>query len=306
MPPWITRCFFTFVNAAKGVSAPSSVVAMYNARKTIEQYVLSSHGDASRYFVTFLDNHDMKKRFRWVQPGNEDQYDDQVTMGFACLYCLPGIPCVYYGTEQGLHGIGTQDPAVREALWGIAPGFSQKAFFYAALQKIAGVRNTEPALRYGRFYFRPISGDSFHFGVSAFAPGILAWSRILNDEEVLVVANTSTIQPQSVDVILEITLSRPGQQVAILYSNNQTATPPLPVRNLSPVLVTELDGSTGSGPINATRVNLQPMEVQILRVQSCLKTQTKNKHRRIEQVDNVKDKKNKTKQMQFKTRETHE
>ena len=42
-------------------------------------------------------------------------------MGLACLYSLPGVPCLYYGTEQGLHGHGS-DPAVREALWG-GPGF---------------------------------------------------------------------------------------------------------------------------------------------------------------------------------------
>ena len=44
----------------KGFSAPAAVVAMYNRRKQVEQYILSSHGDASRFFVTFVDNHDMK------------------------------------------------------------------------------------------------------------------------------------------------------------------------------------------------------------------------------------------------------
>lgn len=162
----------------------------------------------------------MKARIRYVQPGNEHQFDDQVTMGMGCLYALPGIPCVYYGTEQGLHGSDpNNDPAVREALWGIAPTFPQNSFFYAALQKIATVRDAEAALRYGRFYFRPISGDSINFGISPYTGGILAWSRILNDREVLVIANTSGTQNVSVDVILEITLSSPGDQMDILYSN---------------------------------------------------------------------------------------
>ena len=62
----------------KGFSAPTSVVSMYLLRKQIEQFILSSHGDATRYFVTFLDNHDVKERLRFVQPGNPDQYDDQL------------------------------------------------------------------------------------------------------------------------------------------------------------------------------------------------------------------------------------
>jgi len=256
--------FNTLKPAVKNFSAPAAVVNMYVLRKQIEQNVLSSHGDATRYFVTFLDNHDMKERIRYVQPGNEHQFDDQVTLGLACLHALPGIPCVYYGTEQGLHGSGS-DPAVREALWGMAPAFPQDSFFYAQLQKIAAVRNGEPALRYGRLYFRPVSGDGSNFGVSLFPGGILAWSRILNDQEVLVVANTNTGQGQSVDVILETLLSAPGDALRILYSNKANPAAPGAVRVLNQVTVAEVDGSTGYGPLHAARVTLQSMEVQILR-----------------------------------------
>jgi hypothetical protein len=80
---------------------------------------------------------------------------------------------------------------VREALWGIAPTFPQNTSFYVKIQEVVAVRNSEPALRYGRFYFRPISGDSVNFGISPFTSGVLAWSRILNDQEVLIVANTT-------------------------------------------------------------------------------------------------------------------
>jgi glycosidase len=257
--------FNVLTPTVKGFAAPSAVVAMYNLRKQVEQYTLSSHGDASRYFVTFLDNHDMKARIRYVQPGNEHAFDDQVTLGVACLYSLPGIPCLYYGTEQGLHGSGS-DPAVREALWGIAPKFPQNSFFYSQIQRIVAVRNAQPALRYGRFYFRPISGDSVHFGVSPYPNGTLAWSRILNDQEVLIVANTNSTQNQSVDVILDMTLSAPGDHLRVLYSNKTAAIAPAPVRTLSQVTVAEVDGSTGAGPLNTVRVTLQPLEAQILRI----------------------------------------
>ena len=257
--------FSVLTPTVKGFSAPSALVAMYNLRKQVEQFILSSHGDATRFFVTFLDNHDVKARIRFEQPGNVDEFDDQVTMGVACLYSLPGVPCLYYGTEQGLHGRGS-DAAVREALWGIAPTFPRNTSFFLEIQRVVAVRNAEPALRYGRFYFRPISGDSVNFGVSPFPGGVLAWSRILNDQEVLIVANTNTAQSQSVDVILEITLSKPGDTLRLLYSNKSAPNAPAPVKTLNQVKVAEVDGTTGTGPINMVRVTLQPMEAQILRI----------------------------------------
>jgi glycosidase len=251
----------------KGLAAPSAVVDMYKLRKEREQYILSSHEDATRFFVTFLDNHDVHERIRFEQPGDEHRYDDQVTLGLATLYSLPGIPCLYYGTEQGLHGGGSDapDPAVREALWGITPSFPRNSLFYQEIQKITTVRNAEPALRYGRFYFRPISGDGQTFGVSPFPGGVLAFSRILNDQEVIVVANTSTKQGQSVDVILEIALSQENAPYGILYSNQNTRTDPSPVRKTGTVIVREVDGSIGNGPLHVLRVTLRPMEVQIIR-----------------------------------------
>jgi glycosidase len=239
------------------------VVSMYQFRKQVEQSILSTHGDATRYFVTFVDNHDMKERIRYEQPGNPAQYDAQVSMAVGCLYALPGIPCIYYGTEQGLHGAGS-DPAVREALWGMAPAFPMNSNFYLELQKLAGVRATAPALRYGRYYFRPISGDGINFGVSPFPGGIIAWSRILNDTEVVVVANTSAAQAVSIDVILDISLSAPGDQLRLRYSNHPAPAAPAAVRTLQQVTVAEVDGSTSHGPLNVMRATLQPMELQIL------------------------------------------
>jgi glycosidase len=246
----------------KGFAAPGALVDMYHRRKVIEQNILSSHGDATRFFVTFLDNHDMKERLRYVASGDEHRFDDQVTLGLACLYALPGIPCLYYGTEQGLHGSGS-DPAVREALWG-GPGFPETSLFYQHLQQIATVRAKRPALRYGRFYFRPISGDGQTFGVSAFPQGGLAFSRILNDEEVIVVANTNTRQGQSWDVIIESQLSTVGDAYQVLYSNKAAPTAPNPVRQTGAVTVHEVDGTVGNGPLHVIHVTLQPLEVQIL------------------------------------------
>jgi glycosidase len=260
--------FFNLKPVVKGFAPPNAVVGMYQNRKHVEADVLSSHGDATRFFVTFLDNHDVKERIRFVDPANPTKFDDQVTLGLACLYCLPGVPCLYYGTEQGLHGAGS-DEAVREAIWG-GPGFNGESDFYQHIQQIATVRAQQSALRYGRFYFRPLSGDGVTFGVSGFPQGVIAFSRILNDQEVVVAANTNLTQSQQLDVIIEIMLSSEGDTFEVLYSNQSGPQGPQPVRIAlqGTVTVQEVDGSTGTGPLHVIRVSLQPMEVQILRRKS--------------------------------------
>ena len=258
--------FFNLKPVVKGFSPPSDLVAMYQLRKQIEADVLSSHGDATRYFVTFLDNHDVKERIRYEDPSNPAAFDDQVTLGLACLYSLPGIPCLYYGTEQGLHGSGS-DPAVREAIWG-GPGFPRNSFFYQQISRIAQVRSQTPALRYGRFYFRPISGDGVNFAVSTFVQGVLAFSRILFDQEILVVANTSTSQASALDVIVDALINPAGTQFRVLYSNKTSFQPPdAAVRQgAGMVSVAEVDGTMGTGPVASVHVSLQPLEVQVLGV----------------------------------------
>jgi hypothetical protein len=64
---------------------------MFQRRKLVEQNVLSSHGEATRYFVAFLDNHDVKERIRYVDPAHPE-FVNQVTLRLACLYSRPGSP----------------------------------------------------------------------------------------------------------------------------------------------------------------------------------------------------------------------
>jgi hypothetical protein len=181
----------------------------------------------------------------------------------ACLFGLQGIPCLYYGTEQGLHGRGT-DEAVREALWG-GPGFDETNPFYTAIRAIATVRRQHPALRYGRQYFRPVSGDGRRFGVSTFSGGVIAFSRILDDQEIIVAANAST-SDASVELIIDQGLSRPGDVYRTLFANQSEPVEPGPVirHEAGTVEVHEVDGSLGTGPLHAIRVTLRSMEAQII------------------------------------------
>jgi glycosidase len=190
----------------------------------------------------------------------------------ACLYTIQGIPCLYYGTEQRLHGgDGTNDELVREALWGKIPNpplpFDQTNKFYVAIRDIARVRATQPALRYGRQYFRPISGDGATFSISSFAPGVVAFSRILNDEEVVVVINTASAPVNNLFVIVDFILHPIGAQFQVAFSNKAAPSQPGSVVELGTggtLLIHEADGSITKGPVHAIPITLQPGEAKVL------------------------------------------
>jgi glycosidase len=117
--------FFKLPGLSKGQIAPAEIAYMFQQRKRLTQSLISSQGEASGYFVTFLDNHDLHSRLRYVDLADPHRYDDQVTLALTCLFTLQGIPCVYYGPEQGLSGNGDKPEYVREALWGKANAFDQ-------------------------------------------------------------------------------------------------------------------------------------------------------------------------------------
>lgn len=260
--------FFRLPGVAKGLAPPSVVARMYEHRKGVQRGIVSSHGDASRYFVTFLDNHDLHQRFYYQDPQDIYRYDDQVSLALGCLFSLQGIPCVYYGTEQGLSGAGATLEAVREAMWGMPGAFDRSHPFFKTVQALSALRHNHPALRYGRQYFRPISGDGVHFGVSPFPAGVVAFSRILQDKEVVVVANTNSTQGWSGEVIVDFALNSRDSTFEILFSNktsDQASAPgAVAERAAGSVAIEEVNGVVGRGPIRVITAHLQPMEAQVL------------------------------------------
>jgi len=259
--------YFKLIPVIKGQSAPLDVILMYENRKRVTQQVISSQGDASRYFVTFLDNHDVHSRIHYSDPENQFKYLDQTTMALTAIFTLQGIPCVYYGTEQGLSGRGDGMEWVREALWGKPNAFDQEYPIYRIIARLAELRKTYPALRYGRQYFRQIAGDGWHFGYSDQANGILAYSRLLADMECVVVMNTNLGYPWAGEVIVDYAI-RPGRsRFEIVFSNKRDITgmekAPFWQKNEGEVTLPALDGVIGTGPARSIRVELQPGEAQI-------------------------------------------
>jgi len=93
---------------------------------------------------------------------------------------------------------------------------------------------------------------------------VLAFSRILNDEETVIVANTNGAQVEPLDVIVDEQLNEVATQYQVLYSNKANPTIPTPVQQMGAVTVNEVEGGIGNGPVRGVRVILQPYEVQIL------------------------------------------
>lgn len=194
------------------------------------QNLFPEHVEAPHYFVNYVDNHDQPGRdhLRFL---SSNQYPDQAVLAIGYLLTSIGIPCIYYGTEQGFDGGGNNDMYIRECMFGGTWGgfrsaghhfFDEDNDIYKKIQKIAAIRQKEPTLRYGRQYFRSIStngGNDFGFPDSCGCT--LAYSRILDDTETLVAMNLSCdisrndfvavdamLMPSSGTLIDQITLTK--------------------------------------------------------------------------------------------------
>jgi len=257
--------FFKLPGVVKGFTPVETIAAVFQARKQVEAALLSSHGEAGQYFVSFLDNHDQSERVR--QPGTPDA---QVVMALAVQFTLQGIPSLYYGTEQELSGTTPTRPTyegVREALWGKPQAFSQTGATFVAVQRLAQLRAREAALRYGRLYFRQTSGNGTDFGMPKGAGGILAYSRVLAGREVLVVANTqgdAARAPWQGFVLVDLDLNGAPQSYTVAFSNLGTAGSGTVRLVPNATFWNESNQPTFSGPAAALFVILAPREIQIL------------------------------------------
>jgi glycosidase len=144
-----------------------------------------------------------------------------------------GIPCIYYGCEQGFDGHGDNDRYIREAMFGDEFGpfrsrgrhcFREDHPVYRELATILEIRRQRLPLRRGRQYLREISGDGLHFGLPEMLGGqirsVVPWSRIFNDEEILLAINTDYDQARTAWVTLDDGLHRVGERLKCVYSTD--------------------------------------------------------------------------------------
>jgi glycosidase len=117
------------------------------------------------------------------------------------------------GLDPGLPGFGPFGTAGAHCF---DPGFPT----YRRIAALTAVRARFPVLRVGRQYARPIALFNGPFFVHG--PGeIVAWSRILDDEEALCVVNAHGSQPRGGDVLIDAQLNASGSELTVVANSTQ-------------------------------------------------------------------------------------
>lgn len=232
----------------KGFIPPKELALHFDYRREVLKKTISSHGEAGAFYITFIDNHDIDRRF------HNKQFPEQTKLILTCLMTMQGIPCIYQGIDQGFDGFAPDNDRrreyVREAMWGKPDSFSKQNEFYKLIRKLSGLREQYPPLRYGRQYFRTCSGNGINFGFSTEPGGIVSYSRILNNKEMLVCANTNTNQPVTVYVVVDENLNPASRIWKVLFSTINDIAASIP--------------TTVFDRIHTVKVTLAPMEAKIL------------------------------------------
>jgi len=244
--------YFVLEEVIKGFLNPAHLRERYERFKML----YADHGEAGRYFVTFVDNHDqMSRPYRRFMHHNP--FLGQAVLAIGYLLTSQGVPCIYYGTEQGFDGGGDHDSSVRECMFGGQWGsfestghhfFNPEHLIYRGIAKVAAIRGREPALRYGRQYFREISGNGRDFGHPIDGKCTLAYSRILDTSEILITMNLEA-SPRNDFIAVDANLNPNGQVMVNLLNPQKRVT------------------VERRGPSHAVRVSLEGHEMAIFKLQ---------------------------------------
>ncbi len=247
----------TINGVAKGLLPPRAYFDGFDAHSP----GMGSHRNLGRRHVSIVDDHDhvfgQKLRF-----SSEAASTHQIAAAVAVQALTLGIPCLYYGSEQSLGGPEaaervwlpewkTSDRYLREAMFGPEhprrggrdsllpatdlelPGFGpfgtagrhcfdEQSPAYLRIAAINAVRAQFPALRRGRQYLRPIAFLGRLF--DCHGPGeLIAWSRLLDDEELLCVVNGHGAENRGADVLVDATLNPPGASLQVVLNSAQAA-----------------------------------------------------------------------------------
>lgn len=217
----------------KGFRNPRDYFSLFRNSELVQK---DSHVWFRNKVVTMFDDHDQvrkgdaKARFAAQNDGHR-----VLLNALALNVTSMGIPCVYYGSEQAFDGQGGNDRYLRESMFGGDFGpfrskdrhcFREDFPVYVELAKILKLRREKLPLRRGRQFLREISGDGERFGLPKMLGGqirsVIPWSRVFNNQEVLLAINTDYDQARTAWVTIENELHQPGQSLTCLYSTDET------------------------------------------------------------------------------------
>ena len=203
------------------------------------------------FIVSVLDDHDMSSRprkERFAARGTPAAIYQQTANAVGVLLTTPGIPAIYYGTEQAFdggehyHDYGVEprrfgeDRYVREAMFGGsfgAFGTSGCHFFdpdhptYVRIAAIARLRNGKDligkTLRRGRLYPRQTSYVGYPFRIPPCGE-LVAWSQVLHRTTVLVALNTNAAEARGAEVTVDADLHPHESTMTFLYRSDWSET----------------------------------------------------------------------------------
>lgn len=190
-----------------GKTSPGRLINRY---ESLRQSALH-RGEFGEFLVTFIDNHDqvgqsLKHRF------GKDANDKQIIAGIGFLLCALGTPCIYYGTEQGFDGSAESDWGIREAMFSLdnnkMNALNKNSTIYKGIAQLAAIRKTKRVLKFGRMYARPTSTDGIRFHFPECKECLLAFSRLLFDDEIVVAYNSSSITTKTEYIQVESNSSK--------------------------------------------------------------------------------------------------
>jgi hypothetical protein len=115
-------------------------------------------------------------------------------------------------------------------------------------------------LKYGRLYFREVSGNGKDFGFSAGLGGVVAFSRVLFDREIIIIANTNNSNPFTGFVVMDLDINRANPDVKVAYSNIGT----VQEGTVQITIATFYGDTITTAEAAILSVKLAPREVQIL------------------------------------------
>jgi glycosidase len=123
--------------------------------------------------INFIDNHDVPRFLYALREESDEVARARLHAALVFTFTAQGVPCLYYGTEQGF--AGGNDPANRERLWD--RGFDTTHPTYEWVARLAEIRRESTALRKGAVN---VVWSSDHIGDEPDA-GLFAYERLGGD-----------------------------------------------------------------------------------------------------------------------------
>ena len=195
--------------------------------------------------VTLVDEHDqVRKGANKCRFCGDTRFRDLAFNVMAVQLTTMGIPCIYYGSEQGFDSGGRpngSDLVLRENMFGGQFGglctqghhfFNEDGDLYRALAALVDLRKKLLPLRRGRQTLHRVSGDGVTFSLphrlGDRMRSLVSWSRLFIDQEVLIAMNTDEAQPVTAYSTVAPTFHVEGDQFHLIfwYAPKSAAPPP--------------------------------------------------------------------------------